>query len=606
MAVDRRYHPVRMPAEWFDELAHGGGSPEAVGFLVHGERTRRLVLLAELLDRLEERPEALAGLGTVAAAWDLISAAGRGGTESTEALLLSPQVGGWIAHLLRRLHGRADGPPLWADAGHLFAVCLVARVLAGLDADLVVPVRDGTVVLPTLGLADLTGRAPGGPGSGGPATSGEFTTATARLRGQTLEFGHGGVSVTVRPLGGPSRGWTPLRRLRLPSAGPASWVWLDDLDPYRDLDEPVAPDRLDEDEAAAWQQLLTQAATVLRTSRTGPGRLRVEDVRAIVPWRTPPGDLPDDGAPLPSASTGDAFGSMVIARPRDGVMLAETMVHEFQHSKLGALLHLYPLLRDDGAEVFYAPWRADPRHLTGLLHGAYAFVGVAGFWRDRMADGEGPGAPRAAFHFALHRLQTRRVVRTLRDRAALTVPGARLVDGLAATLDGWLREPVPTEIAARARAAATSNLVEWRLRNLRCREEERSALTDRCREGAAPPPATAFGPLVTGTGEDRHWADGRAPLYRDPPTEPPPGSGADGLLVSGQVRAALDTYAAGLRDDPSDRHALAGWLLAAAACGGPRHRALLRRPERFPAALDAAGVRPGDPGMRRVADWLCS
>ncbi|WP_258045012.1 HEXXH motif-containing putative peptide modification protein, partial [Streptomyces sp. SM11] len=158
-----------------------------------------------------------------------------------------------------------------------------------------------------------------------------------------------------------------------------------------------------------------------------------------MPW---PGKLPNGPVEGLSGSTADAFGSMVVAGPPDGASLAETMVHEFQHSKLGALLHLFAMLDDDREEEHYAPWCPDPRHLPGFLHGAYAFVGVAGFWRARIGDRAADPLDLAPFRFALRRIQTRTVLRTLATRARLTGPGRRLVAGLTCTVDGWLREPV--------------------------------------------------------------------------------------------------------------------------------------------------------------------
>ncbi|TDC73818.1 HEXXH motif domain-containing protein [Streptomyces hainanensis] len=568
---------MRMPGHWFDELASGGGSPEALGFLVTAERNRRLILLAEVLDRVEERPGALAGLEAASTAWRLITETVGERPMAVEELLLSPQVGCWAAHLLRRLHGSADGPPLWVDAGYLLAVCLTARALAGLDADLRVPVRDGAVALPTLGLVRLQ------PAGSGP----RFTMATARLRGARLsltQVGGHAATVTVAPLSErETPGWLPLRRL-----GPTTW--LDDVDPYRDLAEPIAPTRLAEPEVRAWRRLYERAATIPRPAPPAPGRLRVADIRRIVPWT---GASPRPRAGVLSATTGDAFGSMVVSRPPDGLALAEAMVHEFQHSKLGALLHLFPLLDDDRAEIHYAPWRPDPRHLTGLLHGAYAFVGVAGFWRDRMSEPSVVRADIAAFQFALHRAQTGKAVRGLRASNRLTPAGRRLVDGLAGTLRGWRDEPVAPAIVARAAAATVSHAVEWRLRHLRCPDEETAALAAGSRSGAYAARIAA---------EPAPWADDRLDLYRDPPRTP---ATPDELLAAGDPLAATAGYADRLRHAPDDPHALAGWLLATTTLH-PHRRRLLRRPERFRAALTATGSTPGTPEMDDVADWLCA
>lgn len=611
--------PMRMPGHWFDELAAGGGSAEAVGFLVEGERARRLVLLRELLGRLEERP-ALLGPADLGSIWRTVERAELENPGCVEELLLSPQVGSWLAHTLRRLHGTAAGSPLWVDAGHLAAVALVAAVRAGTAAELVVPAREGAVALPTLGLA----RLPGTPLLG-------FQPVHAHVReGELLLVpagrGTGATALTVRPLTAPpSALWWPTHRLPVRPGGPE--VALDDTDPYRDLDRPIPPQRLTPCELDSWQSLFAAAVALLdpasglgpRSGGTGPGTLRPEEIGRIVPW---PGRLRHGPVAGLSASTGDAFGSMVVARPPDGAALAETMVHEFQHSKLGALLHLFAMLDDDREEEYYAPWRPDPRHLPGLLHGAYAFVGVAGFWRDRIGDRAADPLDLAPFRFALRRLQTRTVLRTLATRAALTGPGRRLVAGLTRTVDGWLREPVDGRAVARARAAAAGHRVEWRLRNLRCADEERAGLGAALRTGAPPPPVGQ--PLLVPASERTHWQDVRGALYLRPDIAPDgalhvtvadtgPGAAsvaapdaasvtvargvrpratpplrADVLLVRGEAAAAREAYRERWSEAPGDPHPLAGWLLAHTALH-PGHRRLLARPERFAAAVAGEG-----------------
>ncbi|MGW8485815.1 HEXXH motif domain-containing protein [Streptomyces sp. NPDC055886] len=628
--------PLRMPGHWFDELATGGGSVEAVGFLAQGERSRRLLLIGELLSRLEERPALLgpADLGTI---WRAVEEAEARKPGCAEELLIGPQVGSWLAHTLRRLHGTSAGPPLWVDTGHLAAVALVAALRAGTAADLVVPAREGAVALPTLGLA----RLPGIPLLG-------FQPLHARVREGELLLaptvrGTGATTLTLRPLTAPqSAVWWPTHRLPVARGGPE--VALDDTDPYRDLDRPIPPRRLTPRELATWQSLFAEAVTLLdpgpapvsaeraasasaeraasasaeraapaSAARTdsGPGTLRVEEVRRIVPW---PGRLSNGPVEGLSASTADAFGSMVVAEPPSGAALAEAMVHEFQHSKLGALLHLFTLLDDDRTEEHYAPWRPDPRHLPGLLHGAYAFVGVAGFWRNRIGDRAADPLDLAPFRFALRRLQTRTVLRTLATRAALTGPGRRLVAGLTRTVDGWLCEPVDGRAAARARAAATGHRTEWRLRHLRCAEEERAGLAAAVRSGGPLPPVRP--PLLVPVAERARWQDARGALYLRPDLVAAQGpdavSGADRpvaepchadvLLVRGEAAAAREAYRERWSDMPGggNPQALAGWLLAHTALH-PGHRRLLARPERFAAAVAGEGPEVWEHAAQRLA-----
>ncbi|MCD7443005.1 radical SAM protein [Streptomyces lincolnensis] len=592
MTSEQRHAPFRMPDRLFADVAAGGGSAETVAFFERAERARRLLLLRTLLDGLGPLSTPLT---PAAEAWTVLKEAAARAPEPVDRLLLAPATGGWIAHLLRRLHGTATGPELWSEAGHLCSLAVSASLLAGTETDLRVPLADGGLYLPGLGLARLPGADTGvrvgrarteggvlrlaGPGRGG----GE---ARLTVRPATEALPSGTSAETIRPSVAsdppPTEPtWLPLRTLthRTPS-GPVA-IPLDDLDPYRDLDDPLPPARLEHAEAEAWQRLFEEAVGVLSVpGGTGPGRLDPAAIRSVVPWgRTavlPPAP-PTVGV---SASSGDSFGAMVIARPSSPLALAETLVHEFQHSKLAALLHLFPLLDDDREERYYAPWRPDPRHLTGLLHGAYAFTGVAGFWRDRLAvatkgherpegperaDGpegsEGLEGPEAAgYHFALRRTQARLVVRTLLIEGRLTPQGRALVSGLARTLDGWLREPVPPAALARARTAAALHRTEWRLRNV------------------APDPDPAHPAPTARLRPDRTaWPDLRTHAFATRPTAPRTG---DEHLAAGHPAAALARYADELAADPAEPHALAGWIVARALLDpGRAARRMLARPE---------------------------
>ncbi|HLL34142.1 MAG TPA: HEXXH motif-containing putative peptide modification protein [Streptomyces sp.] len=556
MTSEPRPAPFRMPERLFAELAAGGGSAEAVAFLVRGERARRLLLLRTLLDRLDGLPTPLTPAGET---WQVVREAAERAPDAVDRLLLAPTTGGWIAHMLRRMHGTAVGPPVWAEAGQLCALAVAAALRAGTEAELRVALTDGGLHLPGLGLAVLP-DARLGRTVGRARTRGGVLTLTGPGRGRTT-------SMTCRPAtqplppAGTRRGgtpenphWLPLRTLTHHTPeGPVA-IHLDDLDPYRDLDDPIPPERLDREEAEAWQRLFEEAAALLaRPGGSGPGRLDPAWIRSVVPWGRTAVTPPAPPTVLVSASSGDSFGAMVISRPGTALALAETLVHEFQHSKLGALLHLFPLLDDDREERYYAPWRPDPRHLTGLLHGAYAFTAVAGFWRDRMAEPD--HADRAAYHFALRRLQSRLVVRTLLSSGRLTAPGRRLVTGLARTLDAWLREPVAPDALARARTAAALHRTEWRLRNV------------------APGPGAA--PRLRPDRE--HWPDRRTQAFAVRPAAP---RTADEHLAAADPATALAHYADALADHPSDPHLLAGWIVARAAKDpGPAARRLLARPE---------------------------
>ncbi|GGV71207.1 HEXXH motif domain-containing protein [Streptomyces griseoloalbus] len=560
MTSEQRTAHFRMPEHLFAELAAGGGSAQAVAFLERGERARRLLLLRTLLDHLVALPTPLT---PAAEAWRVLKEAAQRTPERVEALLLAPTTGAWIAHMLRRVHGTANGPPLWAEAGRLNALATVASLHAGTETLLRVALTDGALPLPGLGTARLPDGADGLTTGRASTRAGELTLTGPDRTGRP-------VYLTCRPAAEPigtteSAGdscWSPLRTLtHTTPSGPVA-IPLEDLDPYRDLDDPLPPARLDADEALAWQRLFTEATEILATTggTERPGRLDPAVIRSVVPWaRTsllppPPPDV------RVSASSGDSYGAMLISRPSCPLALAETLVHEFQHSKLAALIHLFPLVDDDRAERYYAPWRPDPRHLTGLLHGAYAFTGVAGFWRDRLDHPE--HGLTASYHFALRRTQSRLVVRTLLTSGRLTGAGHSLVSGLARTLDGWLREPVDPAALARARLAAALHRTEWRLRNIAPPEHP---------EGGDP---TRFLP------DRAPWPDVRTHAFAVRPADP---RTPDEHLAAGDPAAALDGYAEGLAREPGDPHLLAGWIVARGALErGPETRRLLARPELLP------------------------
>ncbi|WP_372344524.1 HEXXH motif domain-containing protein [Streptomyces sp. KL116D] len=529
-------------------LAAGGSTYEALAFLESGERTRRLVLLKELLTALEDTPGLVGPLGSWTVAWALLERAAAADPDIAEDLLTGPQTGSWLAHTLRRLNGQTGAAPLWSDIGRLFVLAGTAALRAGVDASLPVPLRDGTLSLPGIGLARL-------PGSHPPHATGSLTLSRGRL---TLSAN----GVNTPPLSAASATgphWQPLRFLQ------PGRVQLDDIDPYRDLDEPVPAQPLDGVEFAKWQGAYADACGLLRDATGGgeplaAGTVDVAAIRTIVPWRRGPEQPPGDAPVQLSASTGDAYASMVISRPDTGLQLAETLVHEFQHSKLAALLHHFSLVDDDRTERFYAPWRSDPRHLTGLLHGAYAFTGVAGFWRRRLRDGTADPEV-AAYYFALRRLQARLVVRTLALSERLTPQGRCVVSGLADTLGAWLHEEVPGTALYRARVAARLHRTEWRLRNLR-------------------PPD--FSPDPTG----ETWPDARTHGFARPTRSP---RSADELLAAGRPAQALQVYLSAPESGPSVR---AGAVVAAAwARPGTESARALARPERVSGA-DNFSARP--------------
>lgn len=161
-----------------------------------------------------------------------------------------------------------------------------------------------------------------------------------------------------------------------------------------------------------------------------------------------------------SATIRHAFGVFGLTRPATPADFAVTLVHEFQHSKLSAVLDLMPLTDPADTGRYFAPWRTDPRPLAGLLQGIYAFVGVADTWRAlRGAVGV------AEARFAQARLQVDRGLTAVQESGALTREGEVLAAALRRTTDSLLAESVPPEVARAAEARLVHTQQAWSSRN---------------------------------------------------------------------------------------------------------------------------------------------
>ncbi|MFF9338199.1 MULTISPECIES: HEXXH motif domain-containing protein [unclassified Streptomyces] len=588
----RAVHHHLVPSEHFDALASGRGGPEAVRFLRTTEYSRRLLLLRSLLDDAARTPGALGPLPSADSAWETLAAAQERTPEEFRELLLHPQVGVWLGHGLRRLRHTAWGDgPLWTDLGHLFAVCAVAALRAGLPLRTTVPLRDGDAMFPTLGLARLPGRPRW-------ATA-EVVVEAGRL---TVEPHRERVGPGPSGPGDDAPGWLGLRRLRARAAGRPVDVWLDDLDPYRELGDPLPPDRTGPEGAARWQAGLGRAFEVLEECDPETAAALGAGLRSLTPVPAPPSGL------VRSASSGDAFGGLLSSLPPDPVTFAVTLVHEFQHTKLGALIHLLTLERDDGAARHHAPWRDDPRPLNGLLQGAYAFLGIAGFRSRHLDLAPAAGRAFAEFELALVRRQTREAIATLAADPALTAHGRRFLAGMTARLPARPADPrVRPGVDALAALAAADHRAEWRIRHLAPAPEDVRALARAHASGAPPGFRPAAASVVPDP--DGSWSHTRARLIRrtlgGTAPDPGPGAPAAGLaLLSGDPSAA-DRYGRLLAEDPESPEAWAGLVLSLATAD-PALRPLLHHPELLRPLHRELRARGTPAAPAALARWLAA
>ncbi|MFQ6147806.1 HEXXH motif domain-containing protein [Streptomyces seoulensis] len=424
--------PYRLSAPVFQALARGGGGAPAVRLLADAEYGRRLLLLRAVLDRAREH-----GGSTetrVRHLFGVLSEARRTAPAATRRVLAHPSVGPRLVTTWRALE--QPGPD---SALPLAAVAAAAAAAAGLDTPVAFHTTGPGAVLPAVGTAPLPGAGRGG---------------AVRLRGRRLEYGDGARAWLPPPAELPRErpGWWPLRAVA------AGGVVLDDADPA----DGTAPARLSAAELRSWRTQTALALRLLRTRHAGYAAELAAGLRALTPVAKDDGDRAHH-----SGSSAEMFGGVALSRPACARSLAETLVHEMQHSKLLAVTHLVDLLdpaAPDDAPLHYAPWREDPRPLSGLLHGTYAFLSVARFWAAEAAAEPGSEERyRAQVRCARWRGAAAEGAGTILTDGAdrLTPTGRRFVTGMAHALAELTGTPLPASAVREARRQAEEHRGRW-------------------------------------------------------------------------------------------------------------------------------------------------
>ncbi len=229
---------------------------------------------------------------------------------------------------------------------------------------------------------------------------------------------------------------------------------MDDIHPYRHGYHVPPANRLGNADLAVWQDRFEQAWALLARHLPQRADEMTAGLRTLVPL------VQIESRSALSATLRHAFGVFGLTLPPTPHDFAVTLVHEFQHSKLSALLDLVALTDPGDGRRYFAPWRTDPRPLAGLLQGVYAFVGVADTWRALQGTVEV-----ATARFAEARLQVDRGLTAVEESGALTGDGDRFVAGLRETADRLMAVPVPAVADAAARSRLARTYQAWREHN---------------------------------------------------------------------------------------------------------------------------------------------
>jgi uncharacterized protein len=418
----------RMPEHLFAALASGGGGQEAIRILVAGQRSKHLLLLQGVLNAAEEARHQQ--VTAARAGYRLLASVQRRDPGAAAAVINYPSVGAWAHRTMVAL--RRGAPTAGAEPGRLPAVAAAAAIRARIVSEIEVLAIRGMVVLPSLGAAAVGGQ-----------------TATVCISPDGARIcANGEIIVIPADYHRKGPGWLPL-----PALLDAPFELLvDGIDPFR---MPAAPHLAEPADFSRWAPFFAGAWSLLEARHQPVAAEVAEMIKAIVPLAPPSrGQV--------SSSSPETFGAIALSEPVRPLMLAATLAHEVQHVKLSALLDIVELTCPDSGRRFYAPWREDPRPASGLLQGAYAYLGVTAFWRrQREAPSSDRGGHRAHVEFARWREATRLAVSTLLASDQLTEAGKTFAQGMATILDRWSPEHVPLSAHHRAARENARHRQRW-------------------------------------------------------------------------------------------------------------------------------------------------
>lgn len=432
--MNRRH---RIPEELLALLADGGGGAEAMRRLAAVDLSRRMLLIRGVVAMSRESRRDTDDLASQA--YELLAAVQEAAPQTVDAVLKHPAVGAWAWRtVLAVSSGRSSR---LADPSGLARIAGAAAIAAGFSCDLPVPVTDGSLMFPSLGRLTV------------PAQAGERLRLRCGPAGAVVLAGKTGIPIPADP-DASTKIWQGLRAISGNARGTIIRLVIDDLDPFR-MPLSTLRGRLGSAEVSGWQAGLSGAWRLLVRHHARLAGEVSAAIRVLTPLRPSPA-----GAPV-SATSRETFGCVGLSSAADPLELAATLAHEVQHAKLYQIGEVEPLTLPGDGDRYYAPWRDDPRPLAGLLQGAYAYLGVAGFWRAQRQVQADEQELRAHVEFARWREAIAMATRTLLGSRRLTPAGEAFVSRMAGVAEDWCAERVPAAAAAQARDESVRHARRW-------------------------------------------------------------------------------------------------------------------------------------------------
>jgi hypothetical protein len=286
-------------------------------------------------------------------------------------------------------------------------------------------------------------------------------------------------------------------------------------------------------------------------------------------------------------------------------------------------MHLVRLTESDDAGRYYAPWRDDPRPLSGLLQGVYAFFGIAEFWRRHLQTvSDATDRLIAEFEYIYARTQTHEALGIVLASGGLTGEGHRFTEALRGELERWLSDELDPAALGAAQLVTDHHRTGWRMRHQRAGTQEIDMLVEAWRQDR--PAVVRLAPVEIAAAPAVRWSQGMVGLVRRRMLMPQTWrifDGSDGdwwrqavsdgdiALVDGRTDVARVLYTEAVQADIENPYAWSG--LASTLCTTDRigsvsaaGHALRRRPELVRAVHMrlSRGGHVKDPV--HVAEWL--
>jgi HEXXH motif-containing protein len=434
-----------MPETAFTTLAAGGGGPAVIRHLREAQQSKHLMLLHAVTEAASGSNASASGVAAFRAGYGLLTRIQALDPGASAWLVGLPHVGGWAHDCLIRLD-QGSTP----DFAYFACAAAAAAVRAGIPFELDVPVRDGRVQLPGLGSLRVSDQSPWVQ----LRCDGERVTAP----GHFAAFRR--LLVPDDGSGGPVPQWRGTPMVRAVTDGLAWDVLLETGDLYLDRYTLPMSTGLPAGEIGRWRHRVQDAWQVLVRHHRSAAESMAGGISVIVPL------MSQRDTDLVSTTTPAAFGAIATSWPPDSVTMAETLVHEFQHVKLGGLMDMVSLVQPGGEKV-YAPWRQDPRPAGSLLQGVYAHLGIARFWSAQQhAETEPDDIFRAQTALARWRSAIDPATDTLLRAGCLTQAGARFVSLIRDQGRDLESESVPGSAQEIAKEVALDHWLTWQVRHL--------------------------------------------------------------------------------------------------------------------------------------------